>query len=155
MRIFLGDFFVLISFIANDAHFIELRGYKKQNSAGKMEGDSKKSLRVYPGVNWCGRYCNCRGLTGEGLRPLFMMIITDIGHLEVLIDGRLRALKPTFQAMTRIGSPEQIVTVMATVYGSHYLTHNESSGQRRTLLLNMILSLSRTPAFDGPIRLVR
>lgn len=111
-----------------------------------MEGDSKKSLRVYPGVNWCGRYCNCRGLTGEGLRPLFMMIITDIGHLEVLIDGRLRALKPTFQAMTRIGSPEQIVTVMATVYGSHYLTHNESSGQRRTLLLNMMLSLSRTPA---------
>lgn len=95
------------------------------------------------------------GPTGEGLRLLFMMIITDIGHLEALVDGRLRALKPTFQAMTRIGSPEQIVTVMATVYGSHYLTHNESSGQRRTLLLNMILSLSRTPAFDGPIRLVR
>jgi hypothetical protein len=46
MRIFLGDFFVLISFIVNDAHFIELRGYKKQNSAGKMEG-AVKNLFVF------------------------------------------------------------------------------------------------------------
>lgn len=51
------------------------------------------------------------------------MIITDIGHLEVHAAGRGYALIPSFQAMTRIGSPEEIVTIMAAVFGSHYPKH--------------------------------
>ena len=51
------------------------------------------------------------------------MIITDIGHLEVFAAGRAFALIPSFQAMTRIGSPEQIVATMAGVFGSYYPKH--------------------------------
>ncbi|HCL5283988.1 DUF6246 family protein [Salmonella enterica] len=51
------------------------------------------------------------------------MIITDIGHLSIRSAEREYVLRPTFQAMTRIGSPERIIEVMAAVFGSRYPQH--------------------------------
>lgn len=52
-----------------------------------------------------------------------MAAITDIGQAEIKLVGHTYFLNPSFLAMTRIGTPEEIVTAMVHVHGGHYPQH--------------------------------
>lgn len=52
-----------------------------------------------------------------------MAAITDIGQAEIKLVGHTYFLNPSFLAMTRIGTPEEVVTAMVHVHGGHYPQH--------------------------------
>lgn len=58
-----------------------------------------------------------------------MQAITDIGQAEIRAGGRRIFLNPSFLAMSRIGSPEEIVTAFVTVHGGHYPEHRISDAE--------------------------
>jgi len=47
------------------------------------------------------------------------MILTDIGEIGVIVDGRTFKLRPSLYAMTQIGEPDEIVRVYASVMSEH------------------------------------
>lgn len=55
-----------------------------------------------------------------------MQAITDIGQAEIRAGGRRIFLNPSFLAMSRIGTPEEIVGAFVTVHGGHYPEHRIS-----------------------------
>lgn len=55
-----------------------------------------------------------------------MQVITDIGQAVIRAGGREIFLNPSFLAMSRIGAPEEIVTLFVTVHAGHYPTHRIS-----------------------------
>ena len=58
-----------------------------------------------------------------------MQAITDIGQAEIRAGGRRIFLNPSFLAMSRIGTPEEIVTAFVTVHGGHYPEHRISDAE--------------------------
>ncbi|EJG2168484.1 TPA: hypothetical protein MYO58_001713 [Citrobacter freundii] len=58
-----------------------------------------------------------------------MKAITDIGQAVILAGGKEIFLNPSFLAMSRIGSPEQIVDAFVKVHGGHYPKHLISDAQ--------------------------
>ena len=52
-----------------------------------------------------------------------MKAITDIGQAVIRACGKEIFLNPSFLAMSRIGTPEQIVDAFAKVHAGHYPKH--------------------------------
>ena len=52
-----------------------------------------------------------------------MKAITDIGQAVIRASGKEIFLNPSFLAMSRIGSPEQIVDAFVKVHAGHYPKH--------------------------------
>lgn len=52
-----------------------------------------------------------------------MKAITDIGQAVVRASGKEVFLNPSFLAMSRIGTPEQIVDAFVKVHAGHYPKH--------------------------------
>lgn len=58
-----------------------------------------------------------------------MKAITDIGQVVIRASGKEIFLNPSFLAMSRIGSPEQIVDAFVKVHAGHYPKHRISDTQ--------------------------
>ncbi|WP_265349505.1 DUF6246 family protein, partial [Enterobacter hormaechei] len=52
-----------------------------------------------------------------------MKAITDIGQAVIRAGGKEIFLNPSFLAMSRIGTPEQIVDAFVKVHAGHYPKH--------------------------------
>lgn len=55
-----------------------------------------------------------------------MQAITDIGQAVIRAGGREIFLNPSFLAISRLGSPEEIVEIFVTVHAGHYPQHRIS-----------------------------
>ena len=58
-----------------------------------------------------------------------MKAITDIGQAVIRAAGKEIFLNPSFLAMSRIGTPEQIVDAFVKVHAGHYPKHRISDIQ--------------------------
>lgn len=77
-----------------------------------------------------------------------MTALTDIGELSISDSregGKDYLLRPSFEAMTRIGTPEEIVQAYATIHGNDVAQLIEVCAGTLGAFLNGCLLLSTAP----------